>query len=87
MSRTDKDAPYFVREAREGITYWHHTLGDYIALPEYAPYPQPYGDRQHLRQERKRQRRRDNQLIRTTWDWDAYAHPRHRFDVYSLPSW
>lgn len=44
-------------------------------------------DRQHMRAERRRQRRRDNHLIRTTREWDEYTNPRHPFDPYGLPSW
>lgn len=87
MSRTDKDAPYFVREQREGVQHWHHRLGYYTELPHYAPSPQDYADQQYLHQERKRQRRRDKQLLRTVRDWDDYSHPRHPFNVYALPSW
>lgn len=88
MSRTFKTDPYAVRVEREGYMLYVDRLGEYFPhLPEYLGYPWPEQDREHMRQERKRQRHQDNHLIRTTADWDAYSHPRHPFDAYTLPSW
>lgn len=70
----------------KGRTTWGDLYGDNACKP-HGIAMRADADREHLKIERRRQRRQDKNLLRNVTDWDNYSHPRHPFDAYGLPSW